>query len=91
MAAPGLRPFHRLSKTGVFASAMSGQPAAALGWRAKLSHKPAIDSWRFHRIKHVAYGLMDVVALRAPECSDVKARVAGCDPYQRGNCSALGT
>ena len=64
---------------------------AASRWRLKLSHKPAVGFARLHRIDQLDDSLMDVIALRALECPDVKARGGGCDTRQRGHHSALWT
>jgi hypothetical protein len=57
-------------------------------WRSHFTSKPALRFSGFHRVNNFDHALMDVIASRAPECSDVKAGRSGCDAGQHGSCFA---
>ena len=43
-----------------------------------------------HRVNKFDHALMNVIACRTFECSDIKAGRAGSDPRQHGSCLACG-
>ncbi len=66
-------------------------PLRPLRWRSQFSPEPGCRFRGFHRIDKIDHALMNMIASRTFECSDVKARGAGGDMYQRGRCLASRT
>jgi hypothetical protein len=56
----------------------------------QLSAKPRVRSEGLHGIDLLDYGLMDVLARRAPNLPNVDVRGAGCNPRQGGSRLARG-
>jgi hypothetical protein len=55
---------------------------AASRWRSQFTPEPTRGFCGFHRIDLLDHALMNAIASKAFECSDVKARRAGGDPCQ---------
>ena len=60
-----------------------------LRWRSQFAPEPARRFTGFHRVNKFDYTLMNMIARRALECSNVKARGAISDACQHSSCLAF--